>query len=318
MDSADDLEREGREAAAEPERRTEAFRRLRKALELDPLRRGLLPLLRTLASDDAERADVERLAARPATFRAAVPGAFAYPLRGGGAVLLLLGAAAAAVARALFVDPLLDVSASLFRFNVGTVVALLGLGAAVVYVAAWYLDIVTATVNGSDELPDWPDVQRGGFAVDAAKVTNAFLAAYLPLWAGLATALASVFTGRDPFAWIGGWRVFAALASASLVLGTLALPMGLLVNAATGQPLACFNPFFVARSAWRIRGDYLTAVGAGLGAAAAVALLEFVARGLLPSRGVGVAATALEFYGAAVLMRLAGLLHRTHRARLGF
>lgn len=265
MDSADDLEREGREAAADPERRYEAFRRLRKALALDPLRRGLLPLLRTLASDDAERADVERLAARPATFRAAVPGAFAYPLRGGGAVLLLLGAAAAAVARALFVDPLLDVSASVFRFNVGTLAALFGLGAAIVSVAAWYLDIVTATVNGSDDLPDWRDVQRGGFAVDAAKVTNAFLAAYLPLWAGSATALAS----------------------ASLVLGTLALPMGLLVNAATGQPLACFNPFFVARSAWRIRGDYLTAVGAGLGAAAAVALLEFVARGLLPSRGVG-------------------------------
>lgn len=306
------------EAAEDRGRRFEEFHKLRKELELDPLRAALLPQLRALASGDEEKAEVERLARRPASLKAAVRGAFAYPLKGGGAALLLCGAVLAALCRALFLEPVLGVARHAMQFNVGTVVALVGGVAALIYFAAYFLDILTSTVTGSDELPEWPDVRRGGLAVDASRILNGVLVAYLPLWIGLGISVAKALSGVEPFAWIGGWGVFAATAAVALAAGSLYLPMAWLANGVSGNPLACLNPFFIVGSAWKVRGDYLLCTAACLGAAGVAALLEFGLRSLLPSRWLGVASIFVEFYGAALLLRILGLFYRLHRPRLGW
>jgi hypothetical protein len=302
-------------AAEDLGRRPEAFLHYRKALELDPSKSALVPRLQALAATDEERKAAESLAARPSTFAEAFKGAFAYPLRGGGAALLAIGAVIFSVARGLLGNPIAAVSVNIFNFGPMTVGMTLALFLVWAYVATYFVHVLQHTISGSDDLPEWPDAQGAAVFEDASKVTGALLVAYLPVWVGLAVSVVRVFTHHPPFGWIGGPVVFVAGVAVFGLAGSLYFPMAVLANAVLG-PMACFNPVLVARSAAAAPRDYLRCIGACVAVGAGALALEAVVAAGVPAFAAGAAATWVEFYGLAVLMRLLGLFHRVNRARL--
>jgi hypothetical protein len=298
-------------------RRAEAFLYYRRAIEADPARTFVVPYLRRVACSPEEKAEVEKLSARPASYRASLQDVFAYPLRGNGAGILAVGAVFFALILEFVGNPIGDLTSNVLNFNIMTVLAAVAFFCAVAYFGAFFVDVLRDSATGSDDLPEWPDPSRGGFFLDSSRITSGFLVAYLPLWIGFAVSLVKALSHAPPFDWIGGRAAFGWLAGAALLLGSLYLPMAVLANAIV-SPLACLNPFFVARATVAAPRDYLVCAGACLAVVGATAGLRVFLAPLLPGLVAGPATTLILFYGLAVTFRTLGLFYRANRGRLGW
>lgn len=297
----------------ELDRRAEAYLYYRRAIEADPSRTFVVGYLRRLASTPEEKSEVEKLAARPADYRASLRDLFRYPLRGNGAGILVVGAACFAVVLEVFGNPLAGAASNPMMGVIGAV-ALITI---IAYFGAFFVDVLRDSATGSDDLPEWPDPSRGGFVADSSRVTTALLASYMPLWVGLAVSVGEAFSNAPPFGWIGGPGRFGALAGAALLLGSVYLPMAVLANVLV-SPLACLNPLFVVRSMAAAPRDYLLCVGACVAVVAVTTALAWFVSPLLPGLVVGAATCLILFYGLAVTFRSMGLFYRVHTHALGW
>jgi hypothetical protein len=147
----------------------EAYNYYRKALVLDPSKSFLLSKLRALAVTSEQKEEVAKFAKRPASFAASLGDIPLYPVRGKGLPLLLMGA--------IF----LWGSRLLIRGG-GGITGLSIAGASSAYMAMFYIDVCHSTINGDDQLPDWPDPLRLSEVFShVAKFFMAKVVAFLPV-----------------------------------------------------------------------------------------------------------------------------------------
>lgn len=216
-------------------------------------------------------------------------GAFSYPLAGGGWVALVAGAVLGGV-----LSWFIAVGGFFMLFF-----ALAFFLAMVGYVWVWLLRIVSATADGEDSLPDWPDFSGlGGMVVQAAVL---FLLLAL---CGIPIALT----------WLAGAQSMPALLAA-LVVGLSCFPMGMLALAMSGS-IRALNPLLVVPSIFKVGRGYLVAIGALV----VVMLVRLVVERALdgvPLVG-GLLLGVASLYFLVVQARVVGLLYRVYERDLGW
>jgi hypothetical protein len=325
-----DAQAKAGQAAEACGRRLEAFAAYFRAADLDPTQAFLIPKLRMLAPSPQEKDQVEKLAKRPASFKAAFASAFSYPLRGRGLAMILIGAAAVWILRII----------SQYSLYSAAPAAL-----AAAFLSMFYVDILAASSTGDPDLPDWPDPTRfQTCASEIARLWVPVLVSFLPIVAGAVFVVAGFLEApfedsvvpepprveqpdeddpapppvpmpADPPASTG--LLFAGAVGWALI-GLLYLPAGILCNVVFGNAFACLNVPFVIASLKGVRRDYALCVAAFYG----VALLSGAIETALSVTGLfrlgGLAPSFLQIYGSAVLMRLLGLFYSVHRARLNW
>jgi hypothetical protein len=314
-------------------RRLEAFAAYFRAADLDPTQSFLIPKLRILAPSPQEKDQIEKLAKRPTSFKAAFASAFSYPLRGRGLAMILIGAAAVWILRII----------SQYSLYSAAPAAL-----AAAFLSMFYVDILAASSTGDPDLPDWPDPTRfQTCASEIARLWVPVLVSFLPIVAGAVFVVAGFLEAPfedsvvpepprveqpdedDPAPLPlptplpaperpANTGLLIAGAVGWALIGILYLPAGILCNVVFGNAFACLNVPFVIASLKGVRRDYALCVAAFYG----VALLSGAIETALSVTGLfrlgGLAPSFLQIYGSAVLMRLLGLFYATHRARLNW
>src|SRR5688572_4700395 len=91
-----------------------------------------------------------------------------YPLRGSGWIMILIGSVLSAL------------------LSLGSIAPGFGLAAwaaGFAYFTAFYFEIINATVSGSDECPDWPDISDlwGDIFLPVIRCAGVWLIAFMPL-----------------------------------------------------------------------------------------------------------------------------------------
>ncbi len=322
-------------------RRLEAYTAYFRAANLDPAKAFLLPKLRTLAASPEEKAQVARISRRPTSFRAAIGGAFAYPLRGKGLALLVMGALLVWFLRLLG-----------GRGGFSTVSAFPA-AFATAFLCMFYVDICSSTAMGGEDLPDWPDITHfQEFIVDWAKLALPGIVSFLPIllvmflfFMGIlgGPSAADSFPEERPTTAVeddddddapartpapvkaapagtatGPGGLWLAAGAAWALLGMTYLPIAILGNVMFGNPWACLQVPYLLRSARSSFRDYALCLAVFYGLGFLITGLETAAR--LPGLFLvgGILPVFAEIYGASVLMRILGLFYLTNRARLGW
>lgn len=336
-------------------RRPEAYTYYHKALTLDPSKAFIVPKLKALASGPKQVEEVTKISRRPASFAAALPDVFKYPLRGKGLAILIMGAL------------LLYVARSLMKYGMGmSGITLLGIVTA--YIAMFYIDVCHTTVGGDDELPEWPDPLRlHEFGLDVGKFVCALLCSFLPVILIFVFLGASLFGGGDdpedevvvermnpnplplpqdpedddepapapkaapaaapappPSATPQMAKTAATILLALVgigvfgIVGLVYLPMATLANVVMGSPFTCFNFPFVFRSIASTFGTYAVCLACYFGVSIVVGAAEFVVKVTEFFLFTGFVVAFLELYGMTMLMRLLGQFYRMTQARLGW
>jgi hypothetical protein len=240
------------------------------------------------------------VAKETATFGSLLATAFKYPLQQDGLVILLCGT-------------LLFAFLDFARLILLKVVAFLGLflGLAflipfvltfvmsVGFLFAYMQNIITATANGNDSLPGWPQIS--GFWDDVVVPCLRFLIIFA-VWVGPGIVLLPV---SPP------------IGVMMLCLGLFCVPMSFLtVSLADG--IAGLNPLLIFSSIIKVPGPYLIAcvfflVIIGL-ETFCVSLISLAPISILPS----VAGNFISLYGLTVEMRILGLLYQTNKEKLSW
>ena len=236
--------------------------------------------------------------------------AFSYPLRRGNAGVLLLGVAVLVIVPSvLSVVPL---GGSLA--GIGIDLFLTG------YYALFLRSILHASMEGRDDFPAWPDLERPTDLIeDFFSLVAPFIVSFLPLI--LLRASASGFAALQSMGFLFRSAVPAGLSQASpgyallsvglLILGWLYLPMAILVWTYYGGA-SILNPIVVARSAWRTGASYLLLVVLVAAMISGAWGLSLLPEGFLTSIG----SSLLAFYALVVAMRMLGTHYRIHRETL--
>lgn len=217
------------------------------------------------------------------SFFAQLPGAFFYPFAGDGWILLLLAT--------LFT---VGISCGFFIPFLGLFVALILLG----YLWHYFFDIITASANGRDELPDLPEW------------TDFFSSCLVPLFRFLAVAVLAF--GPAVAALVMEQESMAVLLGA---VGVLYFPMGLL-GVALDESVLGLNPIRAVTSMVKIPGQYLVAT---LLLGVVVTISNLLTGALGESGLVGaLVATPISLYFLTVEARILGLLYHANQRRLSW
>ncbi len=214
--------------------------------------------------------------------------AFAYPFVDGGWVALVAGALLGGLA--MFV----------LRFGMFMIYLVVPLFLAIVgYVWTWLLQVVAATADGEDTLPEWPGFTSIG--------DSALRALVLFLLAAMCTVPAVVV-------WATGFHS-TTLLLAALLVGCAYFPMGMLALAMT-ESVAALNPLIVVPSIFRVGRGYLLAIAALVGVMVVRLGVEKVLAGFPIVSGLLLGAASLYFL--VVQARVVGLLFRVYERDLGW
>jgi hypothetical protein len=225
------------------------------------------------------------------SFYRQLPGAFLYPFNKRGLLLLAIGSVfflilAIALRFALFFKVLIAV------FTYG-------------YLFAYMQRIISASAQGEDEVPDFPDVTEfwSDIILPFLLFTGTFVVSFVP------PIVIAIFMRESEMFW------YALLAT--IVVCALYFPMALLAVAVTDNFLA-LSPHVVFPSILRVFVPYivsclllalLVAIGFGVEWA-----MDFVPVPFVPS----VVVEFVSLYLLVVEMRILGLLFRAYRDRLGW
>jgi hypothetical protein len=236
------------------------------------------------------------------TFYELLPAAFKYPFQGDGWILMMLG-----TLFYLFVG--LAATASRFAFfGKGAVVVVLVF--AYGYLFGYQMRIITSTIEGREEMPDWPDFTgMWDVARPCLQVLATLLACFLP---GLISLL--IFREED-WTW--------AIALPLFCLGALYLPMAFLA-VTLFDAFEALNPFFIFPSILRVLGEYLVAWAVLAFSVVLNIGINFVLKRYVPGADLAVVMLAgvlsgfIGFYLLTVEMRILGILYRTQQEVLGW
>jgi hypothetical protein len=214
-------------------------------------------------------------------------GAFLYPLRGSGLLMIFIGAVMSFL---LFIAS--------FAPLYGAIAGLMGAA----YFTAFYFDIITTTVVGGDETPDWPGLSDflGDIALPLFRLIGVILISLVPQGA-LMYFLRPGDPGYEAALWSGlGWAAFY-------------FPMGLL-NAAIYADISAALPHRVLPAIFRSMPSYLIAVFL-LGAVIAISAVMAEVSKLVPYLGWFLG-SAFSLYFTMVQARIVGLIYRRNQERL--
>ncbi len=228
-----------------------------------------------------------------------LPGIFVYPFRGSGLLVLIIST---------IVFAALDFIGSGFYILLKILV--------VGYLFAYMQNIIHATANQEEEMPDLPgmdDLFGACFRLVGAVVMSFGLAIGLAVYAFLQEAPAAMIA------------IIPAL-----LFGCVYFPMALLA-VAMKDSVAAANPLVVVPAIVKVPGEYLVTVilmGAVLGARiAGEAMVAFMTGGAMMTRSMSVLFTSFAVravwslvvvYLLTINMRLLGILYLTKKDRLGW
>jgi len=230
------------------------------------------------------------------SFYQLLPGAFAYPFKGDGVIILMVGAFVFTFAH--FVQ----------RFT-GFLGLMIGVATAG-YMFSFLKQIITSTVQGSNQTPDWPDLSN--WLEDLVQPFGQMIALLV-----LAFGPALILEIWKPFGTdYTGLAVLIALAA-----GALLAPMGMLALAVLDN-VGALNPVALVLSIFRIPLPYFVATAVFETVLVLYAVFSHFAASLgieWPLSDVAqLVLNAVELCALAIGMRVLGLLYRTHQDRLGW
>jgi hypothetical protein len=205
-----------------------------------------------------------------------------YPLRGSGWIMITIGAVLSAVLTLGTIAP-----------GFGIVAWFAGLA----YFTAFYFDIISSTVNGGDECPDWPDITdlMSDIVMPVVRCIGVWILSFLPLIIVIARMGDDESELRNPAAWAGfAWGAFY-------------FPMAIL-NVAVGNEMSAALPHRVLPDAIRAMPGYLWLV-ALLTAVFVLSEIAVVYGAKVPFIG-GLLAAGISLYFMMMQARLAGLFYR--------
>jgi hypothetical protein len=240
--------------------------------------------------------EYQRLTAQPPTnFFAYWREGFSYPLKKDGAFLLVCGTLVFS-----FLDGGRLILSHLRFVGFFGMAYWLCLIMSVGYLFAFMQNIVQATSNGEEKMPDWPEISS--FGDDLVVPFYRFgIIWFLCLGPGVAVQL-----------------LVSPLAGVPLMLlGLFCLPMAIL-TVCLADSIAGLNPIIIFSGIGKVPLPYLTICGIFLVIIAVVhgvqMLLEWTGVPILPT----VISTFISLYGITVEMRLLGLLYFTNKSKLAW
>ena len=190
------------------------------------------------------------------------------------------------------------------------------------YYAVFLQSILSATMEGSDRIPAWPEFQSPlELAQDFFTIVAPFLVSFLPVillrasTAGWVALQSSGFILRTsmPASLAEGALPRIAIELALLALGWLYLPMATLAWTFYGGS-SILNPVAVAKAAWSTGFSYLLLAGLTWMMVTAAWAVSLIPGEWITSFG----SSLLVFYALIVAIRLLGTHYRLHRERLGW
>lgn len=219
----------------------------------------------------------------PPTLQAALMTLPVYPLRGRGIALLLVGTF------------LLWIVGFLPWF--GWVLRIMMM----MYIIAFFWDVVRASANGDDELPPWPDITD--IFSDIVRPAVMFLVCHVVC---MLPALVVIWA----------WNPSSPIRLGVMGIGVVYLPMAMLA-VALFDSMAAASPTIVVPAILKIPMQYILLVAV----IAAVSALSVVVHDLtaehLPILN-GVVAAFLFIYEGALIMRVLGVLYHAHARQIGW
>jgi hypothetical protein len=215
--------------------------------------------------------------------------ALTYPLRRSGWIMIVIGAIFSAILDVLKFAPLAGILVGIFSAG---------------YFGAFYLDIVSTTMGGRDEVPDWPSF--GNFWDDIVspfiRLTGLAILSFGPV-------VAVVICADHKALW-GPPALLAAM-----IFGCLYFPMAVLATQAFGG-LGAALPHIVLPAVCKALPGYLLVVGALVLVFAVCGFAqEFAAK--VPFIGWFLA-SAVALYGLMFQGRLIGLIYIDKQDKLGW
>jgi hypothetical protein len=234
-----------------------------------------------------------------ATFGDRVRDAFQYPLRGNGLTLLIGGTVFFGILAGA--QALLEKLMGFTRVVPPMVLAgyLIVIVMSTGYLVACLQGIITSSVGGEEDMPDWPEVSE--FWGDIGVPFFRFLAVSLVL---VGPGLAAMFFGP-------------AVGVPVLLLGLFCAPMALL-TVAMADSIVGLNPFVIFSGIAKVPGQYVVVCGllGGLLLLAGLAryLLGFLPIPVLPALVGGF----LSLYALCVGMRVLGAMYHSNRDALNW
>lgn len=237
---------------------------------------------------------------RITNFYAALPQAFAYPLKAEGLVLLCVG-----TMLYLFIEAATYVLSLGGLFGLAGVIIMTVFG--VGYIFSYMKRIIASTAEGNEGMPDWPDFTDWGedILVPFFQMLGTLLFSFLPLFAVLVMSV----KGMD----VADWLIIPAI-----IAGCLYYPMGLL-SVALHDTIAGLNPLLIVPSIFRVFGAYLVCclVVAGI-FLVRTAMVELLPRVLPVPIFPYVISGFVGLYLLTTLMRVIGLLYLAKKDELGW
>ncbi len=214
--------------------------------------------------------------------------AVSYPIRRGGWIMILLGGIFSAILNFLQFAPLF-----------GLVVAIFSAG----FFGSFYLNIVSTTMMGRDEVPDWPE-----FSCFMDDIVSPFLRLTFLVLVSFFPIIILYFIEIDP-EWI-----LPALVGA-VIYSCLYFPMSVLAVQAFGG-LGAALPHIVIPAMFRAMPGYLLAVLALVGGIG-VCLVAETFTSEIPYLGWFLTAL-VALYSLMFQARMIGLIYRNKSERLGW
>ncbi len=225
------------------------------------------------------------------SFYRSLPRAFLYPFTKQGMLLLAMGAVFFLIMEVAARFALIF-KITIFIFTYG-------------YLFAYMQRIVSASAQGENEIPDFPDV------------TEFWSDIFLPFLLFTGTFVVSFAPAIVVAIWMRESEMFLPAVMATIALGTIYFPMALLAVAVTDNFLA-LSPHVVVPSIVRVVLPYLLAcVVLGV-----LATIRFGLAWLMEQLPVPIMPSIIEgfvsLYLLVIEMRILGLMFRSYRARLGW
>jgi hypothetical protein len=230
------------------------------------------------------------------TFFNSIPGAFAYAAKGNGLILLIGGTLFFTVLDWLMAFFSRVPGAGLMVMLAFIIVLITSVG----YTFAYMQAIIMSSVNGEEEMPEWPEISSFGdsLAVPFFRFVSIWVACLFP------GVLAWIYLH-----WIAGVVLLA--------LGLVCIPMALL-TVAVADSLAGLNPLIILSSIAKAPGSYAVTLLMFLLVLGVVGGLERLVN-LVPIPIVPtLAQNFIALYGLAVVMRVLGLLYYTQQEKFAW
>ena len=212
--------------------------------------------------------------------------ALAYPFKGSGWIMIVIGTVLSVLLKVASFAPMLGLAVSLYSAG---------------YFTSFYFDIISSTISGEDECPDWPSVSNvwDDLVHPLLQLFGAILVSFLPLLICL----------------YGLHKAPAMAVWGSLGFGCLYFPMAVLGIVQFGN-LSGTLPHAVIPALWRCLPGYLLTVIALIFVVILSGGLEGLA-GKVPFLG-WLLASAVSLYFLMVQARLIGLLYLKNEERIGW